>query len=132
MTTNAQSAPVRKSALWAGRILSGLIALFMLFDAGVKLAKAAPAVEGTVRLGYPVWEVVPIGIVALACLILYAIPRTAVLGAILLTGYFGGATATQVRMQDPWFVMPVILGMIAWCGLYLRNESLRRLITITR
>jgi hypothetical protein len=65
-------------------------------------------------------------------LILYAIPRTAILGAILLTGYFGGATATQVRMQDPWFVMPVILGMIAWGGLYLRDESLRRLIPITR
>jgi hypothetical protein len=132
MTTSVQSAPVGKSAIWTGRILSGLIVLFMLFDAGVKLAKAAPAVEGTVRLGYPVWELVPIGIAALACLILYAIPRTAILGAILLTGYFGGATATQVRMQDPWFVMPVILGMIAWGGLYLRDESLRRLIPITR
>jgi DoxX-like family len=131
MTANAQS-NTGKSAIWTGRVLSGLIVAFMLFDAGVKLAKAAPAVEGTARLGYPVWELVPIGIAALACAILYAVPRTAVLGAILLTGYLGGATATQVRMQDPWFVMPVILGMIAWCGLYLRDESLRRLIPIAR
>jgi hypothetical protein len=132
MTTNAQFAAVGNSALWTGRILSGLIVLFMLFDAGVKLAKAAPAVEGMVRLGFPAWELVPIGIVALICLILYVIPRTAVLGAILLTGYLGGATATQVRMQDPWFVMPVILGIIAWGGLYFRNETLRRLVLITR
>jgi hypothetical protein len=131
MSANALS-NTGKSAIWTGRIFSGLIVAFMLFDAGIKLAKAAPAVEGTAHLGYPAWELVPIGITALVCAILYAVPRTAVLGAILLTGYLGGATATQVRMQDPWFVMPVILGMIAWCGLYLRDESLRRLMAITR
>jgi len=130
MITETKAGQISHRALWSGRIISGLITLFMLFDSGVKLAKAAPAVEGTARLGYPVWEVVPIGLVALLCVILYVIPRTAVLGVILLTGYLGGATATQVRMEDPWFVMPVLMGMLAWFGLYLRSESLRRIIPV--
>jgi len=130
MITETKAGQISNRALWSGRIISGLITLFMLFDSGVKLAKAAPAVEGTARLGYPVWEVVPIGLVALLCVILYVIPRTAVLGVILLTGYLGGATATQVRMEDPWFVMPVLMGMLAWFGLYLRSESLRRIIPV--
>jgi hypothetical protein len=130
MITETKAGQISNRALWPGRIISGLIILFMLFDSGVKLAKAAPAVEGTARLGYPVWELVPIGLVALLCVILYVIPRTAVLGAILLTGYLGGATATQVRMEDPWFVMPVLIGMLAWFGLYLRSESLRRIIPV--
>ena len=130
MATNAPTVPPSRAAMWTGRVMTGLITLFMLFDAAVKIAKAGPAVEGTARLGYPVWQLVPIGILALVCVTLYAIPRTALLGAILLTGYLGGATATQVRMQDPWFVMPVILGALAWGGLYFRMESLRRLIPL--
>jgi hypothetical protein len=111
--------------LWAGRIISALLVLFMLFDGTIKVIKAAPAVEGTVRLGYPESVIVPIGVVALLCTVLYAIPRTSILGAILLTGYFGGATATQVRVQDPWFLFPVVFGVLAWVGLYLRDERLR-------
>ncbi len=127
MVTNSK---VSKSALWSGRSISALITCFMLFDAAVKLVQASPAVEGTVRLGYPAWEIVPIGIAALISVILYTIPRTSVLGAILLTAYLGGATATQVRVQDPWLVMPVFMGVLVWAGLYLRNEDLRRLVSL--
>ena len=84
--------------------------VFMLFDAGVKVLKLPAAVEGTVRLGYPVSTIQPIGVIALVCVLLYAIPRTSILGAILLTGYLGGATATQVRVQDAWFIFLPSLG----------------------
>lgn len=132
MSAIAQSVGASKTGLWAGRIISGLIVLFMLFDAVVKLLKLPAAVEGTIRLGYPAGVVFPLGLVALTCIVLYAIPRTSVLGAILLTGYFGGATATQVRVQDAWFVFPVILGMLAWAGLYLRDVGLRAQIPLRR
>ena|SRR5438067_7094101 len=132
MAVATQAANSSNKALWAGRIISGLIVLFMLFDATIKLLRLPAAIEGTVRLGYPAGVVLPIGIVALLCVVLYAIPRTAVLGAILLTGYFGGATATQVRVQDIWFVMPVILGILVWAGLYLRDQGLRELIPLKR
>jgi DoxX-like family len=123
---------VSSKGLWAGRIISGLIVLFMLFDATVKLLRLPAALEGTIRLGYPASVVVPIGVVGLACIVLYLIPRTAVLGAVLLTGYLGGATATQVRVQDPWFIFPVFLGILAWAGLYLRDENLRALIPLKK
>ena len=100
----------------------------MLFDAIIKLLRLPAAIEGTVHLGYPASLVLPIGIVGLTCVVLYEIPCTAALGAILLTGYFGGATATQVRVQDVWFIMPIFLGILVWAGLYLRNEALRALI----
>jgi DoxX-like protein len=92
--------------------------------------KLAPAVEGTARLGYPVGLVVPIGIVLLACIAVYLIPRTSVLGAILLTGYLGGATATQVRLENPWFLFPVGVGVLIWGGLFLRDDRLRALIPV--
>jgi hypothetical protein len=117
--------------VWLGRIISGLMILFMLFDGGIKLLKMPAAVEGTARLGYPTSLVQPIGILALVCALLYAIPRTSVLGAILLTGYLGGATATQVRVQDPWFLFPVVLGMLIWAGLYFRDERLRALVPLS-
>src|SRR5690349_15836188 len=132
MAVATQAANSSNKTVWAGRVISGLIVLFMLFDATVKLLRLPAATEGTVHLGYPASLVLPIGIVALGCVVLYAIPRTAVLGAILLTGYFGGATATQVRVQDMWFVMPIILGILAWAGLYLRDEGLRALIPLKR
>ena len=105
---------------------------FMLFDAGIKILKLPAAVEGTVRLGYPASTVLAIGVTALVCVVLYAIPRTSVLGAILLTGYLGGATATQVRVQDAWFIFPPILGALIWAGLYLRDERLRALIPLSK
>jgi hypothetical protein len=108
------------------------MALFLLFDGGMKALKLAPAVEGTVRLGYPVSLVFAIGIVDLICVAAYAVPRTSILGAILLTGYLGGAIATQVRMRDPWFLFPVVIGLLLWAGLFLRDVRLRALIPLRR
>lgn len=99
----AQSASVSKGKLWTGRILSGLPALFLLVDAVGKFIKPAPVVEGTLQLGYPESVILGLGIVLLTCTVLYIIPRTAILGAILLTGYLGGAVATHVRVGSPLF-----------------------------
>lgn len=127
---DTQPAAVSNKTLWAGRVLSALPALFLLFDAVMKLVKPAPVVEATVELGHPESVILPLGIVLLACTVLYVIPRTTVLGAILLTGYLGGAVATHVRVGDGAFpvVFPVIVGALLWGGLYLRDERLRSLI----
>ena len=119
-----------KKTLWAGRILSALPALFLLVDAIMKLVKPAPVVKATVALGYPESVILPLGIVLLICTVLYLIPRTSVLGAILLTGYLGGAVATHVRIGSGAFplVFPLILGTLLWGGLYLRDERLRSLV----
>jgi DoxX-like family len=130
MPSGTHTAPASKTMLWTGRIISALMIVFMLFDAGVKILKLPAAVEGTVRLGYPASTVQLIGIIALVCALLYAIPRTSILGAILLTGYLGGATATQVRVQEAWSIFPPILGALIWAGLYLRDERLRALIPL--
>ena len=132
MPSATQTAPSSKGQVWAGRVTSGLVVAFLLFDAIVKVIKLAPAAEGTARLGYPVGVVVPLGVVLLACTALYVIPRTSVLGAILLTGYLGGATASQVRMGDPWFLFPVGVGVLVWGGLFLRDDRLRSLIPVRR
>jgi hypothetical protein len=116
--------------LWVGRVISALMIMFMLFDAGVKILKLPVAMEGTIRLGYPASVIQPMGIVALVSVLLYAIPRTSILGAILLTGYLGGATATQVRVQGAWFIFPTVLGVLIWAGLYLGDERLRALIPL--
>ena len=129
--SSGQAAP-SKTMLWAGHIVTGLLTVMLLMDAMVKVLKLGPAVEGTVRLGYPVAVIVPIGLVLLVSLTLYVLPRTSILGAVLLTGFFGGATATQVRVQDPWFVLPVVLGMLAWLGIYLRDERLRALLPLRK
>ena len=118
-----------KGSLWAGRIISILPALFMLVDGVMKLVKPRVVVEATVNLGYPESVIVGLGVVLVACTILYLIPRTAVLGAILLTGYLGGAVATHVRVGGPLFsiIFPVIFGAMLWGGLYLRDERVRSL-----
>jgi hypothetical protein len=123
-----------KGALWAGRVLSGLTALFLLFDAAMKLVKPAPVVKATVDLGYPEGVIVPLGIALLACTVLYVVPRTAVLGAILLTGYLGGAVATHVRVGAGAFpvLFPVVLGVLLWGGLYVRHERLRAVLSWRR
>jgi len=120
------------NTLWAGRLVSGLPALFLLVDGAMKLAKPAIVVETTVKLGYAESVIFPLGIVLLACTSVYVIPRTSVLGAILLTGYLGGAVATHVRAGNGWFTMsfPVILGALLWSGLYLRDARLRALIPL--
>jgi len=123
---------VSKSALWAGRIISVLVSLFMLIDGVMKLIKPKVVVDGTVQLGYPESVILGMGIVLLASTILYMIPRTAILGAILLTGYLGGAVATHVRVSDSTFsiLFPVIFGALVWGGLYLRDTRLRALIPV--
>jgi DoxX-like family len=112
-----------------GRVISTLIILFMLFDSGAKIVKFAPYVKGTTAAGYSASLVVPLGIVGLVCTIVYAIPQTSVLGAILLAGYFGGATATHVRLGQP-FYFPVVFGVLVWLALYLREPRLRALVPL--
>lgn len=125
-------AALPKGAVWTGRVLSTLVALFMLLDAGMKFVKPAFVVEGTVKLGFSERVIVPLGVVLLVSTILYIIPATEVLGAILLTGYLGGAVATHVHVWEGWFpvIFPVIFGAVAWLGLYLRDARVRTLIPL--
>jgi len=128
MSSDAQTHSVSKAALWAGRIISALPVVLMVFGGVFGVLKPAVAVPGFIQFGYPERLLLPVCIVELACAIAYAIPRTSVLGAILLTGYLGGATATHVRIGDPLFIMPVVLGVLVWGGLFLRDDRLRALI----
>ena len=130
MGADPQHARVSKGMLWAGRAASAVPVLMLLFSGTMKLAKPALVVEEFARLGYPESVVLGIGILELACTVVYVIPRISVLGAILLTGYLGGATATHVRIGDSSFVAPVIVGALVWLGLFLRNERLRELIPL--
>jgi hypothetical protein len=128
-----QMAAVSKGRLWAGRIMSALPVLFLLMDGVMKLVKPEFVVKATVQLGYPESVIFGLGIVVLVCVILYVVPRTAVLGAILLTGYLGGAVATHVRVGDSLFshaLFPVYFAILLWGGLYLREERLRALIPL--
>src|SRR5215831_1945775 len=119
-----------KAKQWTGRVITVFTVAFLLFDAIVKVLNLPVAVEGTVRLGYPDRLVIYIGIVELVCLGMYLYRRTAVVGAILLTGYLGGATATQVRIENPWFLFPVVVGVLVWAGLFLRNGRFRALFPL--
>ena len=114
-----------------GGILTGYVGLFLLVDGGARVVGFAPYVEGLSKFGYATSLATPIGLVPLVSTILMLIPRTATLGCILVTGYLGGATATQVRVQDAWFLFPVALGVMAWLGLWLRDARLRTLIRLT-
>jgi hypothetical protein len=129
MLPDGQIAPVSKKMLWAGYILSALPVLLLFFSGVMKLVQPAPVMEGFIRLGYPESLALWIGIVELACAVLYVIPRTAVLGAILLTGYLGGATATHLRIGEPFFA-PIVLGVMVWGGLFFRDASLRALLPL--
>jgi len=131
MSSTQKAVSGSRGLLWTGRIITGLIALFLLFDSTVKLIKSPQAVQGSVQLGYPESKVVPIGLVLLASLAFYLLPRTSILGAILLTGYLGGATATMVRVSSPC-LFPVLIGALVWAGLYFRDEQVRSLIPLRR
>lgn len=130
MQSDLRTAPVSNQALWGGRILSAVPVLFLLFDGVAKLIKPAAVVTAMAQLGYPASVTAPLGIVLLVCTVLYVIPQTSVLGAILLTGYLGGATATHVRVGDPLFhiLFPSFVGLLIWGGLFLRDVRLRALI----
>ena len=116
--------------LWASRIMSGLAALFLLWDGAMKLLKPAVVVKATQELGYPESDIVGIGVVLLACTLLYIFPRTSILGAILLTGYLGGAMASQVRVQASWFnvVFAFAMAGLVWGGLWLRDIRVRNFL----
>ena len=132
MQSNTQTVSVSKRRPWAGRIISALPALFLLVDGAMKLVKPEVVVKTTMELGYAETVILPLGVVLLACTILYLIPPTAVLGAILLTGYLGGAVATQVRAGQGLFpiLFPVVVGVLLWGGLVLRDDRLRTLIPL--
>jgi hypothetical protein len=116
--------------IWTGRVISALPALMLLMSATMKVTRQPQAITmlGT-HLGFPEATLVGLGILELACVALYAVPATSVLGAVLMTGYLGGAVATHVRVGDP-FAVPIILGALAWLGLYLRDPRLRALLPL--
>lgn len=117
--------------VWIGRVLSALAAVFLVMDGGMKVARAAPSVEGTLALGFPDGSVAGIGGLLLACVALYLIPRTALVGAVLVTGYLGGAIAAHVRMGNPLFthtLFPLYVAAMVWGGLALRDARVRTLV----
>ncbi len=124
------SAPSTKKSVWLGRTLSGLVAVFLTLDAVMKLALIAPVVEATERLGYPIATARPLGLVLLASTILSLVTRTQMIGALLVTAYLGGATATHVRVGDP-FWCPIAMGVLLWAGLVFRTPRLRALLSAT-
>ncbi len=128
MATNAIAIPRPRAAFWTGRVLSALCALFLAFDAVMHIVNPWFVVEASRRLGYAPAIIRPIGIAELLCLLAYVFPRTAVLGTVLLTGYLGGAVATQVRIGSPSFLFPVVIAVLLWGGLYLRDERIRALL----
>ena len=132
MSVETQTSSVSKGMFWAGWVMSALPALFLLVDGAMKLVKPEVVVKTTVELGYAETVILPLGVVLLACTILYLIPRTAVLGAVLLTGYLGGAVATHVRAgQGPFEILfPVLFGALLWGGLVLRDARLRALLPL--
>jgi DoxX-like family len=138
MTVNEseiETARVSKASLWTGRILSILSILFFLMDAVMKLIKPAFVVDATVKLGYQESVIQSLGMALLISTILYAIPPTSVLGAILLTGYLGGAVASNLRAGSPLFsnvLFPVYFALVLWGGLYLRDKRLRELVPLRR
>ena len=135
MQLTTENIAASKSALWTGRIMSGLVVAFLLMDSTMKFFKPAPVVDAFVKTQWPLALAVPLGVILLSCVVVYLIPRTSVLGAILLTGYLGGAVATHLRLGDPLFshvLFPVYMGILAWGGLYFRTPSLRVLIPVRK
>jgi hypothetical protein len=134
MQSSTQFATESKRMVWTGRVLSGLMALLFISDGVGHLMKPAPVLEAFARLGYPLSASVGIGVLALICTAIYVTPKTSVLGAILLTGYLGGAVSTHVRAGSSLFetVFPVILGALVWTGIFVRDAQLRMLIPLRR
>jgi DoxX-like protein len=117
-----------KAGIWTGRALSGLAVVFLTVDASMKLLQLPVAFDGTVQLGYPESTLLAIGLIQVACLVAYLVPRTAILGAVLWTGYLGGAIASQVRVGNPLFthvLFPIYVAALLWGGLWLRDRRLR-------
>ena len=127
--------PARLRRTTVGRVLSALPVMFLLFDAGIKFTRLDVVAQSMNQLGYPAGAALGIGILELVCIALYVVPRTSVLGAVLFTGYLGGAIATHVRLANPLFthiLFPVYVAALLWGGLYLREERLRELLPVRR
>ena len=123
--------PISNGWLWTARSLSALTMLFMIFDGVIHLMKPVPVVASFNRLGYPLSTSTDIGITELVCTVLYMLPRTAVIGAVLLTGVYGGAMAAHFRIADPFFdtyIFPTLMGALTWSGLLLRDPALRAVL----
>ncbi len=133
ITTNypISAASNSKGMLWTGRVLNGVAILFLLFDAVMKVILEPHVIAASAPLGFDTATIFRIGVILLACTVLYAIPRTSVLGAMLLTAYFGGAVVTNLRTHQVLFntIFPVIFGVVVWAGIYLRNPKVRALFT---
>ena len=133
MQAEVQTATTSNKLLWTGRILSILAVLFMLFDAVGHLLKPAPVVQAFLQLGFPLSLSICLGIIQLVCVLIYVVPRTAILGAVLITGYLGGAVAIHLRVGNPFFecIFPIIIGIFFWAGLLLRDGRLRAMFPIS-
>jgi hypothetical protein len=134
MQSDPSAVSTSKKALWTGRIISGVVALFLLWAGVMDLIKAPSVVQGMVKYGYPESSIVGIGIALLLGVALYILPHTSVLGAIVLTGYLGGAVSTHVRAGDPVgrILFPLVFGLLIWGGIYLRDVRLRALLPLVR
>ena len=132
MSLVTPDAPISSMRLWAGRIISALPALLLLFSGTMKLLKVPAVILGMAHYGYPEHLILLIGMLEVGCTIVYLIPRTAILGAVLMTAYLGGATATNVRVGDLSLIGPVLAGVFVWAGVYLRDGRLRALIPVRR
>ena len=137
MPITPETGPVSKPARWTGRVLSGLVVVFLLFDGAIKLVPWPIVTETMDKMGYGSSEAMArsLGIITIVCTVLYSVPPTSILGAILLTGYLGGAMASHVRIDSPLFTHTLFgfyLGVMVWGGLWLRDPELRRLIPFRR
>lgn len=134
MSVLTPARPVSRAASRIGIALTALLTLFFLFDAGAKVVQVPAVVTATQQMGFPTSAVPVIGAVLLGCLALYLVPRTSILGAVLLTGYLGGAVCAQLRIEAPLFstmLFPVYVGVVVWVALYLRSKQLRALVAAT-
>jgi hypothetical protein len=125
------STRISRTALWTSRVITGIVALLLAMDAGIKLVQAKPAIEGSAQLGFTPEKAFVIGVIAMVCLVLYLVPRTAPLGAVLWTGYFGGSVATHLRAGNPLFthiLSGVYVSTLIWISLYLRDARVRALV----
>lgn len=132
-TLSADTQPIPRKQLWTGRVLTALAVLFLALDAAVKLLELPGAVEATTNLGFPRSLLVTLGVIEVACLIVYLVPRTSVLGAVLWSGYLGGAVASQLRAGNPLFshtLFPIYIALLLWAGLWLRDRRLQALLPV--
>ena len=129
MQSATEASPISKKAVWTGRIISGVVVLFMLFNCALGLMKPDFVRAGFAHLGYPDRLASGVAILMFLCTVIYAIPQTSILGVILLTGYLGGATASHLRIGEP-FYLPIVVGVLVWLGVYLREERLRSLVPL--